>query len=281
MIKKIISLIVSCLVLVLGNAAYGSEYPNYGIWNDQLTPTEALGRFQWLEKCYNGLLIETWERMYGATIPRSQAEKISDLKNHWLYTQNGLRADAQYPTFGDFKHENPSQWQAGLSSQQGCKTIPQGYSMIGLLTSIDIRTYCPISSNGSRNLSIKSVRLGGYTNSSGATNYSKFSGHIMPVNRGDTLRLVLTEAQFHPRLKGTWHAFVDWNRNGILNDSDEMVISNIVAEADEVSINLVIPQDADTGYTRLRVTDDYAGGSDNPCANIRYGEVEDHTLKIN
>jgi hypothetical protein len=149
-----------------------------------------------------------------------------------------------------------------------------------LFTSLDGKKYCPLSASNSNYLSISSVRLGDSVNNSGAANYSNFSARIIQAVRGQTLRLVVKEQQIHPRLKGTWHVFLDWHRNGVLDDTGEVLVKNVTAPGDEISVNVVIPDNAQPGLTRLRITDDIAGGNDNPCINIQYGEVEDHILNI-
>lgn len=275
-------LILSNLLIALGMAnAVASDYPNYGIWDDQLTPQQAQGRFQWLEKCYDGLLVETWEKMFDVTNSMSSQDKINQLKNFWLYKNGALRTDPQYLTFGDENHENPENWFAGTSANQVCKTIPRAYGTIGLLTSFDFKEYCPISALNSRNISIVNVSLGGYTIASDSREYSNFSGKIIQLDRGQSVTLTAKEAQIHPRLKGTWHIFADWNRNGVLNNSGEIIRSGVIASEDEISVTFTVPENAQPGYTRLRITDDYAGGSSDPCRSIMYGEVEDYTLKIN
>ncbi|WP_241651561.1 hypothetical protein [Pseudoalteromonas sp. PS5] len=47
---------------------------------DVLTPQQALGRFQWLEKCYPGLLVEVSDNIFDPTTPIPNEEKIANLK---------------------------------------------------------------------------------------------------------------------------------------------------------------------------------------------------------
>ena len=261
--------------------ATAEDYPNYGKWDDQLTPIEAVGRFQWLQKWYEGLLIETWERMYDVTDPTSTADKMNDLRNAWLFEDGRLKTHAQYLTFGDEDHENPENWVAGTHPNQVCKTIPRGYQVIGLQTTFDYKPYCAITSASSDYLAIGRVTIGNYENTSDASTYSNFSGRIVTLNRGDSLRVSATELKSHERITGTWHVFADWNRNGALDDAGEMIVRNQASADGEVSFNLNVPDDAAPGFTRLRITTDIAGGYDNPCYDIQYGEVEDYTLMVN
>lgn len=279
--KSLRTLAIAFVAMVTAAHSMATDYPNYGMWNDQLSPAQAQGRFQWMEKCFEGLLLETWETMFDVTTPMSTEEKLNQLKDAWLYERGALRINPQYPTFGDKNHENPEQWYAGTSASENCKTIPRGYGMIGLLTSFDFKPYCPAKSAKSNYNAIINVTVGGFTNASGAEKYSNFSGRIIQVNRGDRVRMTMQEHQVHPRLKGTWHVFADWNRNGKLDDAGEILMRNTTAVADEVSMNLEVPENATPGYIKLRITDDYAGGSADPCRDIQYGEVEDYTLKIN
>jgi hypothetical protein len=279
--NRMFSLMMVSTLAITGSLAHASDYPNYGIWNDQLSPAQALGRFQWMEKCYEGLMVEAWEKMFDVTTPTSTEEKINQLRDAWLYDRGDLRSNPQYPTFGDKNHENPEDWAAGTSANDVCKTIPRGYGMIGLLTSFDFKAYCPAKAIRSTSNTISMVSIGDFDNSSDERGYSNFSGRIVPVRAGETVRVVMTEEQIHPRLKGTWHVFVDWNRNGVLDDSGEIVLRNAIGSTEEYSFNLTIPEGATPGYTKMRITDDYAGGSTDPCRDLQLGEIEDYTLKIN
>jgi len=279
--KFIITLAMASIAMTAASQIMADDYPDYGMWNDQLSPAEAQGRFQWMEKCYEGLLVETWEQMFDVTTPTSTEDKINELKDTWLYDRGALRINPQYPTFGDKNHENPENWQAGMNASSSCKTIPRGYGMIGLLTSFDFKSYCPIKAKKSTYNAIIDVKIDSFSNPSDAHTYSNFSGRVIQLERGEGSRMVMKERQIHPRLKGTWHVFVDWNRNGKLDDPGEVLLKNSIASADEISLNIDVPDNAVPGYTKLRITDDYAGGSVDPCRDIQLGEVEDYTIKIN
>lgn len=135
-------LVAASMLSVVMTLPVSAADPEFGEWQDILTPQQALGRVAWLERCTPGLLAETWDKMYSATELKPVEEKIADLKSLWIYDVNGdVKAKPSYPTFGDDAHKNPDNWYAGVSNQQRCTTIPSSYKIIGLMTASDEPTY--------------------------------------------------------------------------------------------------------------------------------------------
>ncbi|MGI0115359.1 GEVED domain-containing protein [Zooshikella sp. RANM57] len=272
--------VLFCMVGLFANLGYAKQYQNYGMWNDILSPSQAVGRFQWLEKCYSGLLVETWERMYDATDLQSEQDKINALKNAWLYDRGNLKTFPQYLTFGNESHENPANWIAGVSATDSCKTIPVGYRVIGLITSFDFKEYCKISARDSSKEYIKQVDFGSFSNSSAANKLSNFWGRVIQVSRGSNYNLVVTPGYTIMAWPETWHGWIDWNRDGDFADKGEAILVNEVSD-EAISKLIKVPANAKPGFTKMRITMDMGGGSRNPCQNVRFGEVEEYTIKIN
>lgn len=278
--NRILIIMLYCMAAFFSSVSYANQYQNYGMWDDILSPVQAVGRFQWLEKCYSGLLVETWERMYDATDLQSEQDKINELKKSWLYEEGRLKSFPQYLTFGNEDHENPVNWKAGISASESCKTIPVGYRIIGLITSFDFKDYCKISARDSSKGYIKQVDFGTFTNTSGANNLSNFWGRVIQVDRGGNYHLVVTPGFTVMAWPETWHGWIDWNRDGDFSDKGEAILINEVSD-EAISKLIKIPANAKPGFTKMRITMDVGGGSRNPCNNIRFGEVEEYTIKIN
>lgn len=79
--------------------------------------------------------------------------------------------------------------------------------------------------------------------------------------------------------------FIDWNQNGVLDDSGEVYQVGTVqgsngADAVQATGSIAVPATALTGDTRMRVlynTDSY--GTD-PCATYSWAQAEDYTLHV-
>src|SRR5690606_26165233 len=78
------------------------------------------------------------------------------------------------------------------------------------------------------------------------------------------------------------YVFIDWNQNGVLNDAGEVYeLLNNGTEVDQTfTIDIVVPNNAVNGETRMRVFAAYNTPNTNPCASIEYGEVEDYTVNV-
>ena len=77
------------------------------------------------------------------------------------------------------------------------------------------------------------------------------------------------------------YAWIDWNKNGVLNDAGEqyIVVTNS-SLAGPHTINITPPLTAINGPTRMRVMVDYLNAIPNPCRNATYGEAEDYTVNV-
>lgn len=80
--------------------------------------------------------------------------------------------------------------------------------------------------------------------------------------------------------------FADWNHNGVLDDAGEVYQVGTVTGStgtDDVQAvtNIIVPETALQGQTRIRVlynTDTYAM---NPCGTYSWAQAEDYTLNVN
>ena len=247
---------------------------------DILTPTEALGRFQWLDKCYQGLLLEVADQMFDPTVPMSNEQKIDSLKNAMLYTNGVLRQDATYLTFGNDDNENPSDWRAGTSSAQACTQIPSDYGVSSVMVSPSIPQYCTASARDKDYEYIKEVSFANLSNSSGAANYSNYVGQAAKIYKDTAYEVTLTpgfviEGDSYPE---SWRIFIDWNRDGDFSDASE---THYVGLSDTtIKYTLTPPAGTVPGLTKMRVTMDFYGGKQDPCLEVNSGEVEDYLVYI-
>jgi hypothetical protein len=89
----------------------------------------------------------------------------------------------------------------------------------------------------------------------------------------------------------TYTVFVDWNRNGILDEAQEIysagyLIGSTGSDGMEVAYDIAVPADAVPGPTRMRVLKVYSPSSfamywpSGACGSYRWGQIEDYTLDV-
>lgn len=250
----------------------------YGAWDDILSPQQAKGRFEWLTKCHKGILAETWDRMFDPTELISDDDKVERLRQIWLFKNDAHKLQPNYLTFGDIHHKNTEGWQAGTDHNEPCRTIPINYSIVGLLTSFDFKSYCTMHSQHAEFEWIANVEFGDFVSNSGPRTYTNFSGRIINVLAGQVYSLKLTPGFDGKFFFGTWRVWGDWNNDGDFNDEGELILEyeSQVSETNE----LTVPENAVKGFSKMRVAMNYLGGNNAPCRDFQYGEVEDYVLLI-
>src|SRR5690606_34911913 len=110
----------------------------------------------------------------------------------------------------------------------------------------------------------------------GYTNYTTSS---TDVSRGSSYPISIT-----PNWPGTKYAegyavFIDFNGDGDVTDSGELVFSKAASTATSVSGSIAIPTSAKLGKTRMRVSMKY-NGIPSACEIFPRGQVEDYSINI-
>lgn len=247
--------------------------------NDVLTPTQAEGRFGWLEKCFDGLLLEVHDQMFDPTAPISNEQKLSDLKDVLLYDNGTLRSDAKYLTFGNEDNENPQNWFAKSSATAGCTTIPSDYGVSAVMVTPDLPQYCSAESRDKDYEYIKEVTFSNLTNASEQSFYSNVVGQAAKIYKDTSYVLTLTPGFLDgDTYNESWRVFIDWNGDGDFSDASEN--QYIGSSAGTITKNLTPPAGTVTGLTKMRITMDFFGGNSNACSDINSGEIEDYLVYI-
>ncbi len=253
------------------------DVSDYGNWQDILTPEQARGRFDWLERCYSGVLVEVWEKMYDVTDLKSKEQKISEIKQMWL-TENGeQKLKPQYLTFADINHQNPKNWFGGVNLNDTCASIPTDYQVSGLITSFNFQQYCNVESEDTKYASISQVKINDMINDSAASAYSNYWGKVAVVKRNKMVSITLTPENPYD-LDLLWNGWIDWNQDGDFNDADEYIIEKMDSTG-IVDVEISVPASAVPGLTKFRVNTDWVGTA-KPCIEVQLGEVEDYTIKV-
>jgi len=137
-------------------------------------------------------------------------------------------------------------------------------------------TYCASSSTSAAKEYIKNVVVGGFSNASGATVYSDFTGKLVDLNPGSSVSVNLTTGYKGKKETEAWRIWIDYNHNGNFDDTGELVFD--AAARSSVSGSFIVPSGL-TGTTGMRIS--MRRNSAPPsCGTFDYGEVEDYTANF-
>jgi len=143
------------------------------------------------------------------------------------------------------------------------------------ITVTEVAAYCESRSTSNALDYIKQVNVGTFSNPSGASYYSDFTGLTIDLAPGSTNSVSLTPNSTIQR--SFWRIWIDFNGDGDFTDTGEQVFAanNVRGTA---SGSITIPTTA-SGLTRMRVTQK-VGGSPTSCEIFTNGEVEDYTVNF-
>ncbi|MGB3344275.1 MAG: BspA family leucine-rich repeat surface protein, partial [Aequorivita sp.] len=78
--------------------------------------------------------------------------------------------------------------------------------------------------------------------------------------------------------------WIDWNQNGDLEASEMYEIGYITnsdgTDGQQAISDIVVPENALSGETRMRVIKNYDSSPTDPCGSYEYGQIEDYTVKV-
>jgi secreted PhoX family phosphatase len=138
--------------------------------------------------------------------------------------------------------------------------------------------YCASTSNRSSYEHIAKVELGGFSNTSGAANYTDFTNQTANLSAGQTYNIRLTPGFSGSTYQEYFKVWIDYNGDCDFSDANELVFDAGATSNSAVSGTVTIPTGV-TGTTRMRVSMKYNGAS-TACENFQDGEVEDYTVNI-
>lgn len=134
--------------------------------------------------------------------------------------------------------------------------------------------YCAAAGNNTGFEWIQRVQIGSFVHQSGNNGgYGNFTA--MQITASSSMNIELQPAYTSVQYFEHWTAWIDLNRNGLLEEPAERVFSASGIGLVEGVIQL--PPGYAPGPTLLRVAMRY-GASASPCGNFPYGEVEDYTI---
>jgi carboxyl-terminal processing protease len=138
-------------------------------------------------------------------------------------------------------------------------------------------TYCSSHSTSNANEYISKVAIGSFTNTTGPSFYSDFTGMNIQLVPGSNTPVTLTPVFPKKSRPEYWRIWIDYNIDGDFTDAGEEVFA-----ANNLKIaatgSILIPSSA-TGQTRMRVSMKNASAP-TPCETFTGGEVEDYTVSF-
>jgi GEVED domain/Fibronectin type III domain len=164
--------------------------------------------------------------------------------------------------------------------QSICASGSSSFSALDSFTTSSSVAYC--ASKGTTTYEyIKTVVLGTInhttTNDGGYGNFTAVSTNLAA---GTPYTITLTPGFTSSNYTENWTVYIDYNEDGVLNGTGEMVLTAKSARNGSASRSFTVPATAKTGSTRMRIQMEYGSTSTNPCATLTYGDVQDFTVNI-
>src|SRR5690606_3212192 len=146
---------------------------------------------------------------------------------------------------------------------------------------LGIAQYCMPSSSSANYEWITNVTLAGINNTTeGNTGLNNYTSQTATVDKdliGEEYTLsVSIEADSNEYV----YVFIDWNQNGVLNDSGEVyVLASGTSANGPFTTQVTVPAEAVLGSTRMRVILNW-NSAPTPCTSPSFGEIEDYTVTV-
>ena len=200
----------------------------------------------------------------------------------WSFTPNTVSYIPGYTKFS----QNPKIRLSGA----GCIRVQMkvsntsGSDSVAKNCYIRIRSYCPpATANGpTSDIGFSRVQMGNIDNSTvcGAVEFANFYDSAFgatPVYRGNMYSITLTRPSNSNNV--SWKGWIDYNLDGIFNETSELVLSEINFSGTSKSFNITVPSNAIIGSTVLRLGASINSTFLTPCAGFA-GEYEDYRVTV-
>jgi hypothetical protein len=135
--------------------------------------------------------------------------------------------------------------------------------------------YCAAS--GGCDEYISRVQFVTIDNSSGCSGYGDYTSISAEVEPGESYPITITNPV--PYSSDIVGIYIDWNQDEDFGGPNEFYTTTQSGGGASFTTNILVPDDALPGPTRMRVRLQW-GGTLSPCGTTSYGEVEDYTLEV-
>lgn len=163
-----------------------------------------------------------------------------------------------------------------------CTAGSSGYSSpVSFTTTGGSITYCTSRGSSTTYEWIRQIIFGSINNTSGNNSgYGNYTGLTANVTAGSTYTITVVPGFSGSTYREYWSVYIDFDRNGTLNNTGELVVTGYTTTSSGGTANITIPATAKNGTTRMRIQMHYGSQLTNPCTTFDYGEVEDYSLNI-
>jgi subtilisin family serine protease len=132
---------------------------------------------------------------------------------------------------------------------------------------------------------IESIEIGEFSNVSGNNDgYRLFPDLVPTFTSYNTFPVVLTPAFSGFVYNEYFKIWIDFNQDGVFNPTTELAFDGETAQETPTTGLMLIPGDAMTGATRMRVSMEWESDngqvSPDACGTLSFGEVEDYCIEI-
>lgn len=159
------------------------------------------------------------------------------------------------------------------------KQVKNAWYAVGIGTAAGGNYYCQSTATTSTYEYINKVALGSISVTSGNNGgYGNYTAYSTSLAANSSYIISLTPGFASTAYNEYWTVYIDYNQNGSLADSGELVATGSGSAA--IYLGFKVPPAALNGKTRMRVQMNYGSASKNPCANLTYGEVEDYSIYV-
>lgn len=149
-------------------------------------------------------------------------------------------------------------------------------------------TYCNSKSASAAQEWIERVSLGAWEHDSGdaGNGYQLFTASS--ITAPSLIKGIGTPVNITPGFLGQakfqhFRVYIDWNQDGDFEDADELAFDPGFAFNQACKGEVIAPQSALTGLTRMRISMKMKGNftqAPEPCEYFQYGQVEDYCLRV-
>ena len=162
-------------------------------------------------------------------------------------------------------------------------STPINFTTPGCGACVDLG-YCGSNGNFTTDEWIGQVQFSTINRISGDDGGYIFTGLSADLDKNSTYTITVSPAYASTAYTEYFRAWIDYDQNGLFNDTTEVVFDAGATTTSSVSGNFTVPSSATNGPTRMRVSMKYKSSSDNaipsPCLVFSYGEVEDYCVNI-